>query len=129
MLRPGKATPEDKRKYKADGQLYANQRLEDETPEQFGARIRTAIAAEPERYYQRGTVVRLAAEEKDAAWDLYQTVRMIRESEKLDLWPRNPEACLRFGTCPYFDVCTGVQDIEDELFFRKVETKHEELTC
>jgi len=34
-LRPLKATPEEKRKYKKNGDLYANQREHDETPEGF----------------------------------------------------------------------------------------------
>jgi hypothetical protein len=128
-LRPLRATPEDKRKYRKDGSLYANQRTEDETPDEFRERVRDAIAAEPDRYYQRATVVRLADEERDAAHDLWQTARLIRGSELADRWPRNPDACVRYGrTCTFFDVCTGCASLDDPMLFRPADRIHEELT-
>lgn len=52
-LRPGiqmlKATPENIRKYKKDGTLYANQRERDETPEEFRVRV-DEVLTEPFRY-------------------------------------------------------------------------------
>jgi hypothetical protein len=112
------------RPYKAN-----KKRSEDETPEEYGERVRAAIAAEPDRYYQRGTVVRLANEEQEAAYDLWQTARLIREGELAGRHPRNPDACFKWGrACEYFAVCTGCADITDEFLFRKTNTRHEELT-
>lgn len=128
-LRPLKATPEDQRKYKKDtGELYANQRASDETPEEFRARLRAHIIENPERYYGRGEVVRLLSDEQEAAFDLWQTGRAIREAQLANRHPRNPDACFQWSrACEYFDVCTGAASLTDSSRFRKVETPHEEL--
>ena len=58
-LRPLMATPEEKRKYKASGALYANQREEDESPKAFAARVAEDMRARPDRYFARIEIARL----------------------------------------------------------------------
>lgn len=128
-LRPYKATPIEERKYRKDGALYAAQRERDETPAEYEVRVCDSIAESPDRYYARGMVVRLSREESDAAWDTWQQSRLMREGELAKRWPRNPDACRRFGRmCTYFGVCTGVESLEDPAIFRRVDNVHEELT-
>lgn len=126
-LRPLTATPADQRKYKKDGTLYANQRLEDETPAEFQARLVEAVAEDPSRYYQRGEVSRLDAELDDARHDRWQLGRQIREGQILDRYPRNPEACVRFGTCEFFGVCAGECSLDDPTLYRKLDDVNPEL--
>ena len=127
-LRPGKATPEESRKYTKDGFLYKTQRAEDETPEEFRERVRATIAESPEKYYARGPIVRLEQDEKEHAGDIWQTAAMIRLSENSGHFPRNPGACEQFHTmCEFFDVCSGVASIDDDNRFRTAERAHEEL--
>jgi len=129
-LRPFKATPIESRKYKTTGELYANQRADDETPEQFGVRVMEEIAGNADRYYQRGIVVRLDAEERDAAFDVWQTTRVMREAELAQRYPRNPESCMRWGrACDYFPVCTGAGSLDDASEYRHVDNVHEELSA
>lgn len=65
-----------------------------------------------------------------AAFDAWQTAAAIREGRRLGRWPRNPDACIRYGsTCSYFDVCAGQGSLEDGTRFRQVENVHEELTA
>lgn len=129
MQRAYRATPDESRKYTKFGVLYSNQRDTDETPENFRARVRTHIADNPERYYQRGEVVRFEDEAKDAAFDVWQTGRLIRDAELAKRWPRNPDSCLRFGRrCSFFDVCTRTASLDDETRYRRTENVHEELT-
>lgn len=100
-----------------------------ETPDEFRRRLAAHVADQPERYYERGTVVRIETEMLDADADVWATTRMIRESELAYRWPRNVDACIRFGrTCPYFRVCTGEADIDDATLFRRVDNVHEELS-
>jgi hypothetical protein len=126
-LKPLKATPVEQRKYtkataKEPSRLYSNQREYDETPAEYGARIALAIAEEPHAYYQRAYVVRSAEEEREAAWDLWQTALQIRESAANDVWPRNPKSCEQYRRlCDYFGVCTGQQRIDDDFHFRTKE--------
>ena len=126
-LKPLKATPLEGRKYTKAGTLYANQRENDETLDEFRLRYAESIAADPNAFFQRGEVVRLESEMSDALFDIWQTAQQLRESELAGRAPRNPEACTRYGrTCPYFDVCTGSASLDDETRFRKSET-HPEL--
>lgn len=128
-LRPYKATPNEDRKYKKDGTLYANQRAEDETPEEFRQRLLEALAENPNRYLARGEVVRLEQEMAEALWDVWQLGVQLREAKSAGRHPRNPDACVRYGrTCPFFDVCTGAASLEDVTRFRRVENVHPELS-
>lgn len=123
------ATPIESRKYKQKtGELYANQRERDESIEEYRERLRTHIAENPDRYYQRGEVARLPEQEEDAAYDAWQTARLIRDAQTANRHPRNPDSCSRYGrTCSYFDVCCGIASLDDELRFQKVENPHREL--
>lgn len=127
-LRPKKATAEADRKYTKDGKLYATQRLEDETAEEFRLRLREELASNPDRYLVRGEVVRLEEEGRDAAYDMWQVAQLIREGDRAHRYPRNPGNCEAYHRiCDYFDVCTGAASLDDPSRFRRVETAHEEL--
>jgi hypothetical protein len=107
----------------------ANQKRKvDETPEAFRARCLEAIAADPAAYYQRGEVFRLEAEMAEALFDDWQTAQMMRESQRLRRFPRNPDACFKWGrACEFFDVCTGVAALDDARRFRRSENVNPEI--
>jgi hypothetical protein len=126
--RPFKATAQECRKYTKSGALYANQRDADETPEEYAGRILESILAEPDRYYQRGVVVRLGDEMVEARHDTWQQARLIAEADALGRHPRNPDSCMRYGRpCDYFGPCTGTASLEDPALFVRVENVHQEL--
>jgi hypothetical protein len=127
-IRPLRATPEESRKYTKDGRLYATQRDADETPEEYEARLTAEVATHPDRYYQRGEIVRLEAEEREAQLDAWQLSRAIRDSALAEAYPRNPDSCVRWGrTCAFFDHCTGVASLDDSSRFMRVGNVHQEL--
>lgn len=110
------------------GRLYANMREFDETPEEYAERLRADIAASPDKYYQRGTIVRLEDEARDADFDAWAVAKALRESQRLGRWPRNVDACDSYGSfCEYFPVCSGEATIEDPLRYRDADEAHEEL--
>ena len=110
------------------GKLYAHMRENDETPKEFAERLRDDIAKNPEKYFQRGLVMRLEQELVDAARDAWELGKQIRESQLEQRWPRNPEACETYGSfCSYWDVCTGATTIDDPMRFRDAKSTHEEL--
>lgn len=128
-IAPLKATPDESRKYTKDGRLYANQRAEDETADEFRDRLIEKLCEDPERYYQRGEVVRLEAEEREAAFDVWQNARAIREGQLARRYPRNPDGCERYGrSCSYFPVCTGQRSVDDPGFYQRVANVHQELS-
>lgn len=111
--------------------LKANQRRKvDETPAEYRERCIEAIAAEPGSYFVRGEVVRLSSEMEEACFDDWQTAQMMRESERLGRFPRNPDACMKWGrACDFFDVCAGEASIDDFTRFRRSEHVSPELTA
>jgi hypothetical protein len=128
-LRPYKATPPEQRKYKKDGVLYANQRERDETPEEYRARVFEAVASDPNGYFLRADVVRLEDEMREAMADVWQLGVSLRENMNAGRFPRNPDACVRYGrTCEYFPVCCGEASLEDPSLYRHAEVIHPELS-
>jgi PD-(D/E)XK nuclease superfamily len=126
--RPLVATPPESRKYTKGGALIASQRELDETPRQYAMRVAEAIASDVDRFYARGVIVRFEREEAEALWDVWQDARNIREAELAQRWPRNPDACERYGRmCSYWDVCTGVTALDDATQYRRADSAHEEL--
>jgi hypothetical protein len=109
------------------GELYANMRAEDETPDEYRARVRADIEENPGRYYARATIVRLENDEREHAFDMWQSAKMLHEAERSGFAPRNPDACGQFGGCAYLGVCTGSQSLDDERLFRTADAAHEEL--
>jgi hypothetical protein len=138
-LMPAKATPVEERKYtqkasklgdgtvRPTGSLYAGQREEDETVGEFRSRIAMAIAENPDGMYRRGDVTRLEEDLDEFRFDIWQIAEQIRESHNVGRYPRNFDACWRYGICPYFPVCTNETSIEDPTLYRKLETVHPEL--
>lgn len=127
-LRPLKATPPEKRKYKANGVLYANQRDRDETPEEYGARVRADIAENPAKYFQRRVIPRTDNDLREYLADTWAEGRMMREAEISGRAPRSPEACHRFGQCWAWDHCANGLRLEDHPeAFERLEDVHPEL--
>jgi len=124
-LRPSKATPKEKRKYKKDGTLYANMREHDETPNDFGQRVVADITENANDYYQRGIVSRTDKQIEMAQHDLWQTANMIAAALESGETPRNTRACRRIGgsLCEYFDPCTMTASITDGERYKDTEYK------
>ena len=109
-------------------ELHANQRAEDETPDEFRARCLEAIAKDPNRYYARAIVVRSKEDLEDAAFDTWQAAKQIRESQKLSRWPRNPDSCMKWGRlCDFHGVCSRAESLDDPTKFQPREKAHAEL--
>lgn len=128
-LRPYTATPVESRKFKKDGTLYANQRDSDETPAEYQARIIEAMEENPGAYFCRHEVVRLPDEIEAARKDTWDQVTLMQLAESTEMAPRNSDACRSFGSmCPFFDVCAGVERLENNPRFTHSENVHPELT-
>lgn len=126
-IKPYKATPEDKRKYNKDGSLSKACRENDETPDEWYERLSADIASRPDYYYARIEISRSDNDLLEYLFDMWAVSREIADAERMNRWSRNPQACSVFGTCEYFGVCTGEQDIDDVTLFRTAERANEEL--
>jgi len=111
MMRPYKATPGDKRKYRSDGELYLNQHDVDETPEEFACRVGADIAKRPEHYFTRIEIARLDQDLDECAAGVWQQQLAIRTAQKAGHWYRNPNACFSPYPCSYLPICMN-NDLE-----------------
>lgn len=129
LLKPLLATPLESRQYrKKDGKLYENQREVDEPAQEYGARCLAAITADPDRYYQRGLIVRLDDERREADFDVWQTGSFISESKRLKMWPKNADACMHWNrACDFLPICAGETDASDPLLYVQLADPHPEL--
>jgi hypothetical protein len=90
----------------------------DETPEQFQDRIVHDMAARPEWYFQRQTLVRLDREEREHALDVWHYADEIVSASRTGRYPRNPDNCHKFGrACEYAPVCAGEASLDDPHLF------------
>lgn len=126
-IKPYKATPEDKRKYNKDGSLSKACRENDETPDEWYERLTADIASRTDYYYARIEISRSDNDLMEYLFDMWAVSREISDAQRMNRWSRNPQACSVFGTCEYFGVCTGEQDIDDVTLFRTAERANEEL--
>lgn len=119
----------DGKKWRQTGDTEAGYVLQTrpETPEEYGQRCLEAIAENPDRYYARGVVVRLEADEREAAADNWNTAGQMREAKRLNIYPRNPDSCISWSReCDYLNVCAGMAAIDDPVLFQH-EAAHVEL--
>ena len=79
-----------------------------ETVEEFGERLTTDICERPAWYFARREIPR--SEKENWAEDTQDAIDAIRRARKSGRWLRNTGACLTYGTCPYFDLCTSRAD-------------------
>lgn len=127
-IKPLKATPAEKRTYKKDGTLYANQRATDETPEEFQQRLREEIQSNPDRYFQRRDIARLEEQLLEYMQDMWSVAKLIIESRNENYWPKRISQCFSYGRCPYYEVCAKIASLDDESMYTKDKGANPELS-
>lgn len=140
-IKPLKATPKEnwrwKKRTKAQVEeglpeddpslLYANIRMEDEKPSEFLQRCKDEVDADLDRWHRMLVIARtdgMIYEHMQNAWSI---ATAMRHDEKSKFSMKNPDACHRFGTCPFWGVCTKSQSLDDPRWFRKLGDVHPEL--
>ena len=132
--KPARATPPEARKYTLPSKkepvprLYAGQRSADETPQEYRARLVQIVNDDPAGFFQRGEVARLESEMHEGLLDDWHFAQGLRDSIRLGRFPRNPGACIQYGsTCQFFPACTGEASIDDTTRFTRSDNVHPEL--
>lgn len=100
-----------------------------ETVDEYRERLLEAVSADLPKYFARGEVVRLEAELAGHLLDVWQLAAQLREEALAQRYPRNPDACVRYGsTCEFFGVCAGEASLDDPTLFVRVDDVHPELS-
>lgn len=130
LLRRRLATPVEKRKYRQDGKLYANQRDRDETDGEFRSRLRAEIHENLDAYFVRLDVPRSDQQLLEFMEDVWASGRLIHDGHRNGHAPRNPDACHAFGSeCVFWSICAEGLDPETRPEeFQRVEFPHPELS-
>jgi len=119
--------PPSRRILTEPSRLYAGQRTEDETLDEYRQRLREELSAHAESYYRRATIRRLKGEEENASRNVWMIARSIRESVRLNQFPQNTAACKNYGSwCEFWPVCSGKASLDDPTLYRD-SGEHEEL--
>ena len=129
-----------KRAMKKDGYPYqsANKdkgyvlQTRQETPDEYGARIREIVHAAPQDWFFRQEIPRLQCDLDEAATDLWLTTKMLNFCINKNAFPKRSSQCIGFGTCPYFDLCTGDYDPASGTVpdgYVKLDNVHPELSA
>lgn len=108
--------------------LQANSKRDvPESPEEFRTRLIDAIAA-ADAYYARAEVARTEADLREAEADRWALAIALRDAQRTQVFPRNPDACSNYGRiCGFFPVCSGDGSIDDPAAFERLENPHPEL--
>jgi len=138
-IKPLKATPVALRKYTKEkpatktrpaepSRLYANQRENDETLDEFRDRLGALVMASPESFFARAEITRLGSELEESDRDIEETALQIRQGAITGHAPRNPGACFQYNRpCDFLDACSGAASLDDPARFRREESAHPEL--
>lgn len=97
-----------------------------ETPQELFDRTFKEIGDRPLDYFVQRDIARSDSdllEYMNDAWALSQQILWFR---RRNLWPRNPSACTQFGTCEFFELCSGRSSVDGIRYTLKPE-KHAEL--
>jgi hypothetical protein len=90
-----------------------------EAPDAYERRIVEQIAAEPDRYYTRGVIVRTDAEIAEHEADVWQMADLIRQARNRERWPRYVGACVMYGSaCDYWAVCAEGANIGNDSLYQ-----------
>ncbi len=104
-------------------------RTRPETADEYEARLRDAVAADLDRYYARGEIVRLDDELREHGRDVWELATTMRQMQVAGRAPRNPDACQMFNReCEMWPVCGGESTVDNPALYERVEHVHGELS-
>jgi len=119
-INPLLATPEDKRKYKKDGSLYATQRDHDETDEEYLDRVREWYAEKAQ--FQTHVIQRNTEQLEQLKRNFDMIVRDMKACEKDETFYPNGRSCSVLP-CEYAGICLESTPEIIEANFRHEERK------
>lgn len=95
-----------------------------ESPAEYAERVREDYRTRPDFYCEEVIVTRTDDDIERWRWEVWSMHQRILELERGRFPVRNTGACLDYGRCTFFDLCTGQVGVEA---FRVREDAHPEL--
>jgi hypothetical protein len=97
-----------------------------ETLTELAERTHAEVKDRPSEFFVQKEIPRSDSdllEYMQDAWALSQQILYFRRQ---NLWPRNPSACTAFGTCEFFELCSGRATVDGIRY--AASTAHQELS-
>lgn len=96
-----------------------------ETLSELCHRTHQEISGKPEAYFAVKEISRSDSELLEYMNDAWAMSQQLLYFRRRNLWPRNPSACTQFGTCEFFDLCSGRATVDNIRYGNG--TQHPEL--
>lgn len=96
----------------------------------YAMRLTQDMSLRHEYYFGRREIPRIEKDLDEFRFELWEEAKRIHFHRQRGIWPRNTQACIGFGRCPYFDLCTsGFEPAQSTLpmGYYVASTPHEEL--
>lgn len=126
-LRPLGATPLESRRFTKDGRLDARQRTVDEGAMEYHDRVAARIAQNPNEFFAQRKVARSIDDLSEYLHDIWNVSLSMHEAERSGAHPRNPDACNRYGPCPWWEHCASGLSLDDNPGWKRIDTPHPEM--
>ena len=78
-----------------------------ETPAEYGERVIADYRERPDFYFSEVIVTRTEQDLERWRWEVWTLHQRVLDLKRGDFPIRNTRACLDFGRCAYFELCTG----------------------
>ena len=101
--------------------------VRDETPQEYEVRCRESIEKSERPFVEIQKVAQTNETLQEYMKDAWASAEQILYWRDKDLWPKNPESCLQYGSCEFLDLCVG-QATVDNIRFAKRTSLHPELS-
>lgn len=98
----------------------------DETPEEYERRCIENVEANPGSFIEIQRVAQTNEQLVEYMKDAWASAEQILYWREKNLWPRNPDSCLHYGSCEFLELCSGQQSV-DSINYRKRDSAHPEL--
>ncbi len=99
--------------------------VRDETSEEYEQRCRESIE-KSDGFVEIQKIAQTNETLQEYMKDAWASAEQILYWRERDLWPKNPESCLHYGSCEFLELCVGQSSV-DGIRYRERASAHPEL--
>tara|TARA_R100000808_G_scaffold25089_2_gene61688 strand:- start:7817 stop:8854 length:1038 start_codon:yes stop_codon:yes gene_type:complete len=101
--------------------------VRDETPDEYEERCRENIENSEKSFVEIQKIAQTNETLQEYMKDAWASAEQILYWREKNLWPKNPESCLHYGSCEFLELCVGQSSV-DGVRYRERTSAHPELS-
>jgi len=113
-------------KQSADSKVGQYLETRDETIEEYEEKIKKALHGDPGKWVQIQFIAQTDETLGDYLVDSWNYGEQIKYFRERNIWTKNPESCLQYGSCEFLELCSGISSV-DGIRYRRRNSLHPEL--